>query len=114
MGTPIQLSLGARSHNNQHLFSDHYLDIALPKRPDWQALAAPAELVMREIAAILAGYQPSSNEAQTEENLIRPILRALGHTYEVQASLKTPDGARRLITSSTATGRLSAPTGARY
>ena len=30
---------------------------------------------------------PSANEAQTEERFIRPILRALGFSYEVQADL---------------------------
>ncbi len=68
MPKPIQLSLSARPHNNQQLFSDHYLDVILPNRADWQALASQAEPVMRGIAAILAGYQPSSNEAQTEED----------------------------------------------
>lgn len=94
MPLPIQQPLLARPHNNQQLFSDHYLDAILPNRADWQTLASQAKPVMREITAIYTSYQPSSNEAQTEENLIRPILKALGHPYEVQTPLKTPDGTK--------------------
>jgi hypothetical protein len=38
---------------------------------------------------------PSDNEAHTEEDLIRPILRVLGHTFEVQPALKTLDGTKK-------------------
>jgi hypothetical protein len=44
---------------------------------------------------IVRAYVPSDNEAQTEEDLLRPILRALGHTFEVQPALKTPDGTKK-------------------
>src|SRR5260370_22907371 len=36
-----------------------------------------------------------NNEAQTGDDWIKPVLRAMGHTFEVQAWLKTPDGAIR-------------------
>src|SRR5436309_3143383 len=91
---PVQLALAARPHNNQQLFSDYYLDVTLPKRADWQALTSQAEPMMREIAAIFAGYKPSNNEAQTEDDLIKRVLRVLGHTYEVQTALRTPDGTK--------------------
>lgn len=50
---------------------------------------------MREITRIFAAYKPNSNEAQTEEGLIKPVLAALGHSYEVQAALKTSDGTKK-------------------
>lgn len=32
----IQLPLTlAQRHNNQQLFSDHYLNVTLPQRPEW-------------------------------------------------------------------------------
>jgi hypothetical protein len=86
-----------RPHRNHGLFSDHYLNATLPGRPDWQALATEAEGAMAEVSRILDAYAPSQNEAQTEEDLVRPVLRALGHegTYEVQPALETPEGTKR-------------------
>jgi hypothetical protein len=50
---------------------------------------------MEEIAGLLDSYTPSENEAQVEEDLVRPILRLLGHTFEVQPTLATPEGNKR-------------------
>ncbi len=74
---------------NQQLFSDHYLAAVLPKHPAWAALQAQAAPLLEHIAAILAQHTPSSIEAQTEDNLIKPVLTALGHTFEVQVTLKS-------------------------
>ncbi len=90
-----QLPLVAPAHNNQQLFSDHYLDHTLPRRGDWQMLAATVGPLMGRIAALSAAFTPSSNEAQTERDLVQPILAALGHTFEVQAALRTPDGTKK-------------------
>ncbi|HVB73814.1 MAG TPA: N-6 DNA methylase, partial [Ktedonobacteraceae bacterium] len=81
-------------HHNQQVFSDYYLDTLLPQRQDWQELLIEAEPVRDEIAAIFAQYRPSDKEAQAEHDFIRPVLKALGHTFEVQASLATPDGVK--------------------
>ena len=82
------------AHNNQHLFSDHYLNVSLPARPDWQALAVEAEPVMAQIVALFKKYRPGGKEAGVEYRLVRPVLEALGHTFEVQPSLATPDGTK--------------------
>ncbi len=87
-----QLPLIVQHHRNQQLFSVYYLNEILPKRTDWQRLTVQAKPVMAEIAAILDDYALSSNEAQTERDLVSPILTLLGHTFEVQAPLATPDG----------------------
>ncbi len=80
-------------YNNQQLFSDHYLEEALPRREDWQALSGEAAAMMPRIAEILERYQRGGKkEAQTEYRLVRPILELLGHTFEVQPSLKTSEG----------------------
>src|ERR1700760_3679460 len=51
---------------------------------------------MAQLQQLYAGFTPNaSNEAQTEDNWIKPVLRALGHTYEVQAPLQVPDGVKR-------------------
>src|SRR5688572_6702759 len=89
---PLQPALAPHPHRNRRLFSDHYLDTVLPSVGEWQGGASGAALAQSEIAALYARFVPSTKEAQTEEELVRPILRLLGHDFEVQPSLKTPDG----------------------
>lgn len=84
----------AVAHNNQQVFSDHYLNVSLPERVDWQSLSINAQPVMESIAALFKKYKPGGKEAQAEYRLVRPVLEALGHTFEVQASLATPDGTK--------------------
>src|SRR5579871_5533366 len=93
-GQVIQLPLAAAPHRNQQLFSDHVLDDLLPRREDWQMLAAEATPVFSEITAAFGRFVPSTKEAQTEDDLVKPVLKALGHTFEVQPSLETPDGTK--------------------
>ncbi|MGI8649546.1 MAG: hypothetical protein ACR2KW_04085 [Rubrobacter sp.] len=69
----------ANLHRNSGLFSDYYLDATLPGRSDWASLTPEASPVLDEISRLLGSYVPG-NEAQTEEALVRPILRALRHT----------------------------------
>ncbi len=89
-----QLSLAPSPHRNQQLFSDHYLNVILPKREEWQMLTIEAEPVMRELQRTLADYTPGDKEAQLEDDLVKPVLRQLGQTFEVQPSLETPDGTK--------------------
>src|SRR5947209_1526415 len=89
----IQLPL--KIHNNQQLFSDHYLDETLPQREDWQALTSEVRPIMEQIAVLFNKYKPSGKEAQAEYRLIRPVLEVLGHTFEVQVALSTPDGTKQ-------------------
>lgn len=90
----IQLALTSHPHRNQQLFSDHYLDTILPERADWQELTAEASSVLHDLQHLFTNYTPSDKEAQVEEDFIKPVLRRLGHTFEVQPSLATPDGSK--------------------
>jgi hypothetical protein len=90
-----QLPLQSSLHQNQQLFSDYYLNEILPTRSEWMQLILAAQSAMSEIAAIHDRFVPSENEAQTERDLIQPVLAALGHSFEVQPALKTPDGTKR-------------------
>ncbi len=93
---PNQISLDAPPpHRNQQLFSDYYLNYMLPRSGDWRALTDRATLVLERLQGIWAAFKPSANEAQTEDGLIKPVLQALGHTFEVQAALRTPDGTKK-------------------
>ena len=82
-------------HRNHGLFSDHYLGVTLPRRPEWHELAYEARSAMKSIAQIFDSYVPSGNEAQIEQDLVRLVLKLLGHDYEVQPALETPEGTRR-------------------
>ena len=90
----LPLALAQRHHNRQ-LFADRYLDETIPRREAWLALIAEAAPVLARIQAIFAAFTPSTNEAQTERDLVRPVLEALGHTFEVQAALRTPKGTKK-------------------
>jgi len=92
---PVQLPLLARPHQNRQLFADHYLDAVLPAGLEWAARAAAAAPLLARVQAIFAAFRPSATEAQTERDLIQPVLAALGHTFEVQAALRTPDGTKK-------------------
>lgn len=89
MPTPPQPTPPEQAHRNSGLFSDHYLNATLPGRQDWRELASKAGPALQSISEIFAAYTPSENEAQTEEDLVRPVLRALGHDFEVQPALTT-------------------------
>lgn len=90
----VQLVLALAPHRNQQLFSNHYLNVLLPARNDWQALVTEAESVLRDLQQLFAAYTPSEKEAQTEDGWIKPVFRRLGHTFEIQPSLETPDGTK--------------------
>jgi len=90
-----QISIVFPAHQNHGLFSDNYLNEVLPERQAWKALAAEARPVLDAIAQVFTNFSADgANERQTEDDLICPILRLLGHEFEVQAALKTPLGTK--------------------
>lgn len=81
------------TYHNQRLFSDHYLENILPHEAEWAALRAEAQPIMAALKQRFSrfpAFMPFANEAQTEDDWVRPVLELLGHTYEVQAQLKMP------------------------
>jgi len=94
MSQSIPPQPGIQRHRNQRLFSDYYLDNILPRL--WDDLSNEAAVVMKQLQQLYAHFTPNPNsEAQTEDDWIKPVLRFLGHTFEVQTSLKVPDGVQR-------------------
>lgn len=91
-----QLELEA-THNNQFLFSNHYLNNRLPRRDEWaQGNEYEIGLIMEQLQQRWHGIDPDGlNEAQTEERWIKPVLDALGHSYSVQVSIETPRSVRQ-------------------
>jgi len=83
-------------HHNRRLFSDHFLDELLPNKEPWRQhwlqLWVEAAPIMESLKQHFAAFAPgdATNEAQTEQEWIRPVLLELGHSFEVQAPLKVP------------------------
>ena len=82
---------------NQSLFSNYYLNALIVERPQW-ADTPDIESDYAAIKALFDTVAPNAahlNEAQTEQQFIRPVLERLGHVFEVQPTLHTPQGAQR-------------------
>ena len=94
LASQLPLAL-AQFHHNRQLFADRYLDQTLPRRSAWRDLVDEAVPVLAQIRTLVAAFTPSANEAQTERDLVRPVLEVLGHTFEVQAALHTPKGTKK-------------------
>ena len=83
--------------NNQSLFSDYYLDSLIVEQSQW----TDTPDIESDYAAIKARFDtvaPNAvhlNEAQTERELIQPLLEQLGHVFEVQPALQTSLGTKR-------------------
>ncbi len=95
MSQPIQLSLPRTSHHNQGLFSDYYLDNILPQQ--WHALKDEAAITLKKLQSIYDKFTPNpNNEAQTEDDWIKPVLREIGHIFfDVQVPLTVPHGTQK-------------------
>ena len=82
---------------NQSLFSDYYLDSLIVEQPQWTD-TPDIESDYAAIKALFDAFAPNAahrNEAQTERELIQPLLERLGHVFEVQPTLQTPQGTKR-------------------
>ena len=85
-----QLPLGLTSHNNQSLFSDHYLDDILRRTDIWRNARPQAEAFLawlRDLYAQEKAQLPHYKESQLEDNWFKPIFTRLGHTWEGQAAV---------------------------
>lgn len=90
-----QPALAPPPHRNRRLFSDHYLDQVLPKTAEWGLGRESAAALLPQVRALYRKFVPSTNEAQTERELVRPVLELLGHHFEVQPALQTAAGTKR-------------------
>jgi hypothetical protein len=69
------------------LFSQHYLEHRLQEHPEWQEDLARPYQALRELYDRQRDLLPGYNEAQTEDQFIRPALRLLGYQYLVQTGV---------------------------
>ena len=81
---------------NRSLFSNYYLDSLIVEQPQW----ADTPNIESDYAAIknlfdaVAPDAENLKEAQTERQFIQPLLKQLGHIFEVQPTLQTSQGTR--------------------
>ena len=80
------------SFYNVGLFSDHFLSKRLPaESPLWSSEKSVAQTTFDKILGqhkkFTSTYK-NPNEAQTEDDFIRPVLTLLGYSYIVQTPLK--------------------------
>jgi hypothetical protein len=86
----VELPFGLEAYRNTALFSDHFLAERLPASP-WfhRARRSAAREALERIAKVFDDVKPDQTlaaapEAQCEEDVVRPILTALGHSFLVQ------------------------------
>ncbi|MCZ6677710.1 MAG: N-6 DNA methylase [Candidatus Poribacteria bacterium] len=82
---------------NRSLFSDYYLGSLITEHPQWGD-TPDIESIYAEMNALYEAIRLNAeklNEAQTEEDFIKPALELLGHAFEVQPSLQTSQGTKR-------------------
>ena len=86
----VELPLGLEAYRNTALFSDHFLAERLPASP-WfhRTRRLAAREALDEVRAIFEEVNPDETlreapEAQCEEDIIKPVLTALGHAFLVQ------------------------------
>ena len=69
---------------NNTLFSDNYLQNRLPLLPEWTEDVIPLFVEIQRLMKLAQQFGNSWNEAQTEEEFIKPVLRLLGWSFIVQ------------------------------
>ena len=72
--------------SNKPLFSQHYLEHRLPDSGEWQEDVSVAFSRLESLYQQKKAILPTLNEAQTEAELIQPILEILGFSYIPQVS----------------------------
>jgi hypothetical protein len=89
-----QLPPGVGSRTARWLFSEHFLAARLPEWDEFSTLD-PTTLhsELRELWRSEGPRLAGANEAQTEDRLVRPTLRRLGHELAVQ--IEIPGTGRR-------------------
>ncbi len=71
---------------SKSLFSRHYLTRRLPEHAEWAEDLTASYERLRELYAAKREVLPTLNEAQTEDEFIKPVLELLGFTYIAQSA----------------------------
>jgi hypothetical protein len=104
MSPPVQtlLSLGLPQHNNQGLFADHFLNepARLKSMDEWKQITGVDEAfdqIFQLYEKHGTRFNRRTNEAQTENEFIRPMLNLLwsASCYQVQVIIPNVDARRQ-------------------
>jgi len=74
------------------LFSQHYLQTRLPEHTEWSADPWPVFEAVRQLWERARALGGTWNEAQTEQEFVKPVLEALGWSYIVQVKAQRRGG----------------------
>ena len=74
---------------NKPLFYSHYLEYRLMDSPEWNLDPRSTFDALQQLYQTKKALLPNLNEAQTEEEFIKPVLTLLGFTYIPQTRSKT-------------------------
>jgi hypothetical protein len=74
------------------LFSQHYLQTRLPEHAEWDADPLPVFETVRALWERTRALGGTWNEAQTEQEFVKPVLDALGWSYIVQVKAQRRGG----------------------
>ncbi len=83
--------LAGSSHLNNGLFADYYLNEIVPSLPEWGdgELFAEAKAVLQHLRDLRERTNPAAlDEAQLEEQWVKPVLDALNLHYSVQVKIR--------------------------
>lgn len=80
---------------NKSLFAAHYLAHRLPDHAEWQADPGEALAALQELYQRTKHLLPKYNEAQTEDEFVKPVLDILGFATTVQTSLNRAGRSQR-------------------
>jgi hypothetical protein len=80
------------------LFSQHYLQTRLPEHAEWTADPRPVFETVRALWARARALGGTWNEAQTEQEFVKPVLEALGWSYIVQVKAQRRGGQSSTVT----------------
>lgn len=85
-------------HLNNGLFADYYLNEIIPTLPEWSdgVLFAEAKVVFQRLHDLRERTNPAAlDEAQLEEQWVKPVLDALKLHYSVQVKVRYRDRGHR-------------------
>ncbi len=89
------LATHAIPFKTKNLFSQHYFKDILIHAPNWKKDEHKDRKTFEEIKKLYLEKKKllgGLNESQLEEDFIRPILKILGHIYDVQPSIRSVSG----------------------
>ena len=85
-------------HLNNGLFADYYLNEVIPTLPEWSdgVLFAEAKTVFQRLHDLRERTNPAAlDEAQLEEQWVKPVLDALSLHYSVQVKIRYRESGHR-------------------